>query len=152
MSVLTKIAVPFAWSDTSDVYWTRGTPAVIDLAARLANPDQYPITYSATGLPAGVTIAGASLSYDGAGAAASAAVTLGASSGVTATATVYVSIAEPTVIDSPTHVVYSNGAGGTHATIAAAIAAMGAGDTLELRNATAGATTVWAQVMDLTGK
>lgn len=56
---------------------------------------------------------------------------------------------------SASHIVYSNGqlnGGATHTTIAAAIAAMSAGDTLELRNATAGSLTVWAQALDFTGK
>lgn len=51
-----------------------------------------------------------------------------------------------------THIVYSSGSGGTHATIAAAIAAMQPGNVLELRNATAGSTALWAQSIDFAGK
>ena len=154
MSRLAKTAVPFAWSDTSDIRFTRGTSATIDLDARLNNPQGHSITYSMAGAPNGITLSGDTLHYDGVGASAAAIITVVArsASSEAATDTVHVAIEEVVVPDVATHIVYSNGVGGTHATLAAAIAALGAGSILELRNATAGSLTTWSQVMDLTGK
>lgn len=154
MSRLAKTAVPFAWSDTSDIRFTRGTSATIDLDARLNNPQGHSITYSMAGAPNGITLSGDTLHYDGVGASAAAIITVVArsASSEAATDTVHVAIEEVVVPDVATHIVYSNGVGGTHATLAAAIAAMSAGSVLELRNATAGATTIWAQALDFTGK
>lgn len=154
MSRLAKTAVPFAWSDTSDIRFTRGTSATIDLDARLNNPQGHSITYSMAGAPNGITLSGDTLHYDGVGASAAAIITVVArsASSEAATDTVHVAIEEVVVPDVATHIVYSHGVGGTHATLAAAIAALGAGSILELRNATAGSLTTWSQVMDLTGK
>lgn len=81
MSLLTKTVVPFAWS-TITVQFTQGAASSIDLAAFLSNPWGHPVAYAAVGvLPAGVTIAGALLQYDGLGTATSAAVLFVATDG-----------------------------------------------------------------------
>lgn len=153
MSALTKSAVPIVWQ-AQDLLFAAGQAAAVNLAASLANPYGYPVTYTIAGaLPAGVTLAGSLVSYDGVGAPASTVATLRADCGVVASVAVRVEIAA--LAESASHVVYSNGqmsAGATHATIAAAIAAMTPGATLELRNATAGNTTPWAQAINFAGK
>lgn len=81
VSLLQKTVVPFSWANVA-VEFTQGQAAAVDLALFLTNEQGYPIAYGVTGsLPAGTTLAGSVLSYDGVGAVASRTVYLVASSG-----------------------------------------------------------------------
>jgi hypothetical protein len=70
MSRLRKTVVPFHWSAITATF-TQGTSASVNLASFLSNPRALPVTYAAVGsLPSGVTLSGATLSYNGTAAAA----------------------------------------------------------------------------------
>lgn len=82
MSRLRKSVVPFRWSSIS-IQFTQGTPgSPVNLATLLQNPQNRVISYSVVGtLPAGVTLVGSSVEYNGSGAVGSASVQFRATSG-----------------------------------------------------------------------
>lgn len=100
MSRLRKQVVPFTWNPIT-LAFVNGTAASVNLAGFLANPENRSVAYSVTGtLPAGVTLTGSTVAYNGTGAVASASVRFNATwGGLTATSalsTVSVNAAQPT--------------------------------------------------------
>lgn len=80
VSLLQKTVIPFSWN-TVTISFNHGTPSSVSLATFLRNEQGYPITYGVQGaLPAGVTLAGGVLNYDGQAAPTSAAAVFTASS------------------------------------------------------------------------
>lgn len=81
MSRLKKSVIPFSWNPVT-ITFTVGSANAINLSSFLKNDRNYPITYSVTGtLPSGVTHSAGTVSYNGAGSAATATVAFRATSG-----------------------------------------------------------------------
>ena len=83
---LTVVALnkPPVWSTVPDVSFKQGTAASFDLAPFVTDPQGAPMTLSlASGtLPAGVSISGMSLAYDGIGGPAVDSITIAADDGL----------------------------------------------------------------------
>lgn len=81
MSRLRKSFLPFSWNPVAIIF-TQGTSASINLASYLKNDRNYPITYSLIGtLQSGVTHSNGTVTYNGAGGAATTTVQFRATSG-----------------------------------------------------------------------
>ena len=149
---VTEVLSPY-WDEPPSVFsYLQGTGGAFNFAPYAADPQELPLSFSLVGTSyTGISISAAGLlTVTSAAAAGTRAYAVRATNtgGKTADHLISIIITATTA----TLVVYSDGIGGTHATIAAAIAAMGAGDVLELRNAVAGTRVFWTQVLNFAGK